>query len=314
MTATPFIDAATVARLIDHPTLVERLRHAFVSPPIAPSRLSIPIPATANGGEGTLLVMPALRPGGLINVKLVAAHPHLGHRPRGSLSTTLLVLSATDGSLLGLVDGHALTALRTAATSVLAASLLARPDARRLLILGAGSVAFALAQAYVACRSIDDVTIWARRPDAAEALVARHGSAGVKARIATDLGRAAAVADIISAATASTTPLLTRSMVAPGTHIDLVGGFTPAMREVDDALVAAARVVADSPLAVTEAGDLAGPVALGRLDPATITTLASLIAAPTLRGPDEITLFKSVGLALEDLAAAELLFERLETQ
>ena len=313
MTATPFIDAATVARLIDYPTLVDRLRDAFVLPPIAPARLSIPIPAMAHAGGGTLLVMPALRPGGIIIVKLVAAHPDLAHRPQGSLSTTLLVLSATDGSLLGLVDGHALTALRTAATSVLAARLLARADARRLLILGSGSVAFALAQAYVACRRIDDVTIWARRPAATAALAARLGSAGVQARVATDLGRAAAVADIISAATASTTPLLTQSMIAPGTHLDLVGGFTPAMREADDALVAAARVVVDSPLAIIEAGDLAGPVALGRLDPATITTLANLIAAPTLRGPDEITLFKSVGLALEDLAAAELLFERLET-
>ena len=313
MRAAPFIDAATVARLVDYPTLVDRLRDAFVSPPIAPLRLSIPIPGVAGCGDGTLLVMPALRPGGLIIVKLVAAHPHLGHRRQGSLSTTLLVLSATDGSLVGLVDGHALTARRTAATSVLAANLLARPDACRLLILGAGSVAFALAQAYVTCRRIDELTIWARRPAAAEALVARLDSVGVKARTATDLGEAAAVADIISTATASTTPLLRRSMIAPGTHIDLVGGFTRAMREAEDELVAAARVVADGPGAVSEAGDLAGPVALGILDPATITTLASLIAAPVENAPGEVTLFKSVGLALEDLAAAELLFERLET-
>ena len=313
MTATPYIDAATVARLLDYPTLVDRLRAAFISPPITPSRLSISIPTAVGVAAGTLLVMPALRPGGLIIVKLVAAHPHLGHRPQGTLTTTLLVLSALDGSLLGLVDGHALTARRTAATSVLATNLLARPDARRLLVLGAGNVAFALAQAYVACREIDDVTIWARRPAAAEVLVERLRSAGVAARAASDLAEAAAAADIISTATASSVPLLKKSMISPGTHIDLVGGFTPVMREAEDCLVAAARVVADGPLAVSEAGDLAGPVALGILDPSTITTLASLIAAPVARATGELTLFKSVGLALEDLAAAELLFERLET-
>ena len=312
MTTVPFVDAATVTRLLDYPTLVDRMRIAFLSPPIAPARLSLPIPAVVETGAGTLLVMPALRPGGLVIVKVVAAHPHLAHRTQGTLTTTLLVLSAIDGTLLGLVDGHALTARRTAATSVLAASLLARPDARRLLILGAGSVAFALAQAYVACRSIDAVTIWTRRPAAAEGLAARLRGAGINAGAATDLAEAAASADIVSTATASTVPLLERSMIAPGTHLDLVGGFTPAMREADDDLVASARVVADGRPAVTEAGDLAGPVARGVLDPARITTLADLIAAPVARGAGELTLFKSVGLALEDLAAAELLFERRE--
>jgi ornithine cyclodeaminase len=312
MRDSPTIHAEAIARLLDYPSLVDRLRDAFLSPPVAPDRMVLPIPATEGRAKGTLLVMPALRAGGLIVVKLVTVHPDLAHRPQGALSATLLALSASDGSVRGLVDGHALTARRTAAASVLAARLLARPDAHRLLVVGAGAVARALAEAYAAASGVRSVSIWARRAQAAEHLAGTLRQGGIDAQASGTLRDAAAEADIISTATLSQAPILTFDMIRPGTHLDLVGGFRPDMREADSRLVAAARVVADSPRALAEAGDLTHPIAEGLLDPAKVIMLDQLIGAPRARDPHEITLFKSVGLALEDLAAAELLFERLE--
>lgn len=307
-----FFDAAMVDRLLDYPTLIERIRDSFLAPPVAPDRLMLTIPANAGAAESTLLVMPALRAGSLIIVKLVTIHPDLGHRPQGALAATMLVLSAIDGSMCGVVDGHAITRWRTAATSVLAARILARPDARRLLLVGAGVIAHALGEAYTTAGSITEVAIWARRPEAATALAARLCAAGIDATPVENLRLAAAKADIISTATLSSRPLLFGADVRPGTHVDLVGGFRPNMRETDDALICAARIVVDSPRALSEAGDLVDPIAAGVINATSITSLDVALSQPVERRANEITLFKSVGLAAEDLAAAELLFERLE--
>lgn len=302
------VEAAEIAALLDYPALVEALRAAFLDPPVAPDRIVVPLDAASSA---RLLVMPAARAGGLAVVKLVTVHPDAVD---GAVRATLVAIDAATGALRGFVDGHALTVRRTAAASVLAARQLVRPDARVLALLGAGAVAAALAHAYAATFALGEVVIWARRAVAAEALAAQLRAAGLAARAEPDRAAAVARADIVSAATLATAPIVLGDEVRAGTHVDLVGGFTPDMREADDALIARALVVADGPAALCEAGDLAQPIAAGVLDAARVRLLADVIAAPPAVTGGAVTVFKSVGLALEDLAAAELLFDRLDAR
>ncbi|WP_254601819.1 hypothetical protein [Sphingomonas bacterium] len=239
-------------------------------------------------------------------VKLVTVHPALGTRPGGALRSVALAIDATNGETIGLIDGHALTTRRTAATSVLAARALARPDASRLTIVGAGAVAAALAEAYAASFPLTGIAVWARRAEAAEALAAQLRDKGLPARADADLDAAISDAEIIATATLSTEPLLTPAMVRDGAHLDLIGGYTAAMREAEPRLTASAAIVVDSSAAL-DAGDLAAPIADGLIDPAGIITLSQLLRGDRVPSPDRrITLFKSVGLAIEDLAAAEM--------
>jgi ornithine cyclodeaminase len=307
------IDADTINRLLDYPSLIAAIREAFTDPPITPDRQAIAIDAGPGQPAGTLLVMPCLRPARLIGVKMVTIHPSLGKRKGGAVRSTYLVMEAASGELRGVVDGHALTLRRTAATSVLAASLLARPDAGKLLIVGTGQVARALAEAYSQIVQPDRICVWGRRVEAAERLAASLAAAGIRAQPVTNLAEAIRAADIITCATLSEEPLIHDEHVREGTHIDLVGGFTPNMREADDALVARARIVVDVERTISEAGDIAQPLRSGLIETGDITLLGEALSTGSSprRGPEEVTLFKSSGHALEDMAAAELLFARL---
>jgi ornithine cyclodeaminase len=189
--------------------------------------------------------------------------------------------------------------------------VLTRPDASRLLIVGAGHIAGMMAEAYQAVRPITQVAVWNVRHGKAEHLAASLRHAGFDAASVTDLAEAVRTADIVTAATLASTPLVQGEWLQPGTHLDLIGGFRPDMREADDDAVCRARVFIDTPAALEEAGDITQPLAAGILRRDAICgTLAGLcggeIAGRT--APDEITLFKSVGNALEDLAAASLVY------
>ena len=249
---------------------------------------------------------PAGQPGGLIGVKLVTVFP--GNRARGlaSVGASYLLCDGATGQHLALLDGDTLTARRTAAASALAASFLARPGAARLLVVGAGHVAALLPEAYAAVRPITAVRVWNRTPDAATALAERWRAGGFEAAAVTDLPASMAEADIVSCATLAAEPLIRGGWLRPGTHLDLIGAFTPAMREADAEAVRRARVFIDTEMALAEAGELSG------LQPGDIAgTLTSLCAgSPGRKSPGEITLFKSVGTALEDLAASGLLWHR----
>jgi len=305
----PYLDAATVDRLLPWSALVDTLRAAFITPPIAPPRMAISYGAQ---GDQHLLVMPAVNPGGLIGVKLVTVHPALAARPGGAVRALYVALDAATGEPRALIDGPALTERRTAAASVLAAQTLARPGASVLLVVGTGQVAHALCRCYAEVVRPQRIMVWGRRSEAADAMAAHLQAEGVSVQPVRDLGEAVRAADIVSVATLSTTPLIRGTDVRPGTHIDLVGGFTPSMREADDALAARALIVADGPGALETAGDLTQPITAGLVDRATVKLLDDILAGRTegRRSDDEITLFKSVGLALEDLAAAELLLAR----
>jgi ornithine cyclodeaminase len=197
----------------------------------------------------------------------------------------------------------------------LAASYLARPDSAVHLVVGTGALAPHLARAYAAVRPLRQTLVWGRDPQKAAALAGLlRDEAGLPAEAVADLAAAAAQADIVSCATLAREPLVRGAWLKPGSHLDLVGGYTPEMREADDAAIARSRVFIDTEAALREAGDIVQPLASGALAPADIAgDLHDLCRGvrPGRRDAAEITLFKSVGTALEDLAAARLAMARL---
>jgi ornithine cyclodeaminase/alanine dehydrogenase-like protein (mu-crystallin family) len=238
--------------------------------------------------------------------------PENGKRGLNAVFSTYLLIDGATGAHLALIDGNEITARRTAAASALAADSLARADATSLLIVGAGHIAAMMADAYAAIRPIRAVRIWNHTPARAETLAARLRAAGHAATAVGDLAAAVGVSDIVTAATLSTTPLIRGAWLRPGTHLDLIGGFRPDTREADDEAVRRSRVFIDTEAAMSEAGDLTQPIAGGVLAASAIAgSLASLCAdrAAGRRTDQEITLFKSVGSALEDLAAAILVYQ-----
>ncbi len=265
-------------------------------------------------GQNTLLLMPAWndRYCGVKVATVAPGNPSLG---LPSVQATYLLLDAPTGRPLYLMDGLRLTVLRTAAASALAASLLARPDAHTLLVMGAGRLCPALIEAHATVRPLERVFIWNRHPDRIHQLLAENDFGRLQVEVCEDAASAASEADVISCATASPTPILRGDWVTPGTHIDLVGSYRSDMREADDELMRRATIWLDNPAARHESGDIALPLQHGALTADRILgTLQDLLlgTCPSRTSPEQITVFKSVGFALEDLALASWLAHQVE--
>jgi ornithine cyclodeaminase len=217
--------------------------------------------------------------------------------------------------MLAAIDGGELTARRTAATSALAARYLAHPDAEELLVCGTGRLSLNIMQAHRQVRPLKRFRIWGRNPDNAAKTAAEAQSLGLNAEAVTDLEAAAGNADIISCVTLSSEPLVSGDWLKPGAHLDLVGAFKPDMRETDDAAIRRASVFVDTRAgAMKEAGDIVQPLKSGLLQEDGIRAELQELVRGTHQGRssgDEITLFKSVGAALEDLAGAILAYEHV---
>ena len=301
------IDTATTRRHLGFAALIDALRRMFASGCEAPPRHTHEI-----ADAGTLLLMPAWRAGARLGIKTVTIFPGNAARQLPGLHSTYLLFDASTGVPLAQLDGNEITSRRTAATSALAASFLARPDARRLLVVGSGRVAALIPAAMRALRPIDEVVVWSHRPDSARRLAAELVAAGFDAHATDDLAHAAGHADIVSCATLATAPLIHGARLQPGTHLDLIGSFTPQMREADAACFARSRVFVDTPEALAKSGDVIGAIAAGAFDAAQLHGTLAALCQGTCAGRAsgaEITLFKSVGSALADLAAAELVFD-----
>lgn len=299
--------AAEVHAALPWAALTQALEAAFVA-----GQTQVPLRHAHGLGEGaSLLLMPAWSNDAL-GVKLVTVMPQAAARGLATVQASYLLSERHTGAPLALLDGEALTLRRTAAASALAARHLARDDASTLLMIGAGHLAPWLVRAHVALRpALTRVWVWARRSDAAKALAEQLRGEGIAASAPADLAGAVAQADLISCATTAAEPVLRGAWLKPGTHLDLVGGFRPDMREVDDAALARCDcIVVDTRAgALAEAGDLVQPLARGVITTQQISgELAELLRGECARrtGGDQITLFKSVGTALEDLAAAQL--------
>lgn len=306
------IDAETVKRCTAFGPLVEAIREMFRADCVMPVRHhhSVGVPGEA---DATLLLMPAWTEGEYLGVKLVNVFPGNAARGLPAVSGVYVLFDGRTGQALATIDGGELTARRTAAASALAADYLARRDAEHLLVVATGRLAPNQVGAYRVVRPIRRVTVWGRNPERAAKVVEGLGG-DIEAGVATDLEAAVAAADIISCATLATGPLIRGGWLRPGQHLDLIGGFTPDMREADDDCIRRATVFCDTRAGATaEAGDLVQPLASGVLTPAGIAAdLYDLCRGghPGRGSGDEITLFKSAGAALEDLAGALLAYEK----
>ena len=268
------------------------------------------------GGEAdavTSLIMPAWQVGRAYGVKIVNVAPGNAARGLPALHASYVLHDAQTGEPLALIDGDQITMRRTAAASALAAASLAAPQAKTLLVVGAGRVARLLPEAYRVVRpSIEHVTVWARVPERAQALADEWRANGFDARPAADLQTAVGEADIVSCATLATEPVVMGRWLRAGSHLDLIGSFTPTMREADDDSFRGARLYIDTDEALAKSGDLIGPLARGVIRADDVAgTLATLARGESIvrTAPDERTVFKSVGTALEDLAAAMLVWD-----
>lgn len=310
----PYIAADQVRVALPYPALIDALRRAFASA----DQVQVPRRHAHDlGHDATLLLMPAWREQKKLGVKLVTVAPD--NRQHGLPTVhALYVLSDTaSGVPLAMIDGEVLTLRRTAAVSALASSFLSRASSSSLLMVGTGRLAPEMVIAHCTARPITRVVVWGRSQSKAEETVRRVRDAGLPDHVSIQteamLAAACTGADIICCATTSTVPLLRGEWIKPGTHIDLVGGFRPHMREADDALMASAALFVDTREgALAEAGDLLQPMQAGLLSASDIRAeLAGLASAsnPGRSSDEEITLFKSVGNGLADLAAAELAYQ-----
>jgi ornithine cyclodeaminase len=316
------ISAEEVDRCLNFPDLVEALREAFHAGAIQPTRHHHGV-EKPDGAASTLLLMPAWTDfatagssdGGYIGVKIVTVSPDNNALGKPAVMGLYVLLDGRTGEPKALIDGQRLTLWRTAAASALAAGYLARKDASRLLLVGAGALAPFLARAHSAVRPIREVRIWNRTRANAERVAEALRGEGMSVTAADDLDTSVQWADIVSCATISPTALVKGALLKPGTHLDLVGAFTPRMRESDDEAIRRARVFVDTRAgAIKEAGDIVQALASGALAERDIVAdLAELTRGEKAgrQSDEEITLFKSVGAALEDLAAGKLVHERI---
>ncbi|MEP7328044.1 MAG: ornithine cyclodeaminase family protein [Betaproteobacteria bacterium] len=303
------IDAAAVHAALDYPSLVNALRDAFVAGAEVPVRSSHAV--TAQGDR--LLLMPAWDGDGL-GVKIVTVFPHNRKRGLASVAALYVLMDGATGHPRALLDGEALTLRRTGAASALASTYLSRPDSQRLLVVGTGALASFMVEAHCAVRPITHVMVWGRERERAARMAVRVAAPGRVVTVVASCADGLAAADIVTCATTAREAIVVGADVRPGTHVDLVGAFTPQMRESDDELVARADVFVDTFAgALKEAGDLVQPLAAGAINRAHILAeLADLASGrhSGRRSADAITLFKSVGTALEDLCAAQLVAQR----
>lgn len=305
------LNGSETTRGLPFERLIAALEKMFMEGCTVPLRHSHVI---ENGHDetGTLLLMPAWQEGKRLGVKTVSIYPGNQGKKLPGLHSVYILYDATTGVPLAMLDGDVITSRRTAAASALAAKYLSRADAKTLLVVGAGRVASLLPEAYRSVRPIERVMVWDINADLAASLVHRLMDNGIAACVAADLENAVAQADIVSCATLSTAPLVLGAWLRPGTHVDLIGGFTPAMRESDDECFRRSTVFVDTDEAVLKAGDILQPIRSGAFSADKVAgDLASLCRGlhPGRASPAEITLFKCVGTALEDLAAASLAFD-----
>ena len=312
--ALPFLDADAIRAAVPIGDMLEAVEAAYRH--VVDGRDRSPIRSRVALDDGDLLLMPGVREGGAgSSVKLVTVMPGNAGRGLPTVQAVVVWFDATTGRPLALIDGATLTAMRTGAASGVATRLLARRDAHTLAMIGAGGQAEWQVRAILAARPIERVLVHARSPEARTTFASRMADAtGIEVRAVENAEEAVRAADVVACATTSSTPVFDAGWLKPGTHVNGVGAFTLGMVELPPALFAAASVVAvDSRQAVLEeAGDLVAAIDQG------LAAEEDLVEIGTVgpdwadgRDPDAITAFKSVGLAIQDVAAAELIVGRL---
>ena len=307
------VTAAEIDDALSFPALVDALSDALCAKIVTPPRHHHSI--ARDGAPATLLLMPAWTGaalGGFLGVKIVSVFPDNSAKGLPSVLGTYLLMDGETGSPVAALDGTRLTLWRTAAASALAARHLARPDTTRMVMVGAGALAPFLIRAHASQRPIASVKLWNHNAEKARRTAAELTRQGLPVEAAEDLEAAVGEADLVCCATLSAAPLVHGAWLKAGAHLDLVGAFNLHMREADDAALRRASVYIDTPAARTEGGDVALALASGAIPEKHIKGDLFGLCRGEARGrarPDEITAFKSVGSAIEDLAAAMLVWE-----
>jgi ornithine cyclodeaminase len=317
------VSASEIDAALGFPALIEALRKAFASKLVAPGRHHHGVERP--GQTATILLMPAWTDGtakpSYLATKIATVFTGNAARGRPSVYATTLLLDGETGEPLAAMDGTRLTLWRTAGASALAASYLARPDATRMLMVGAGALAPFLIRAHCATRPLREITIWNHNTARAEELASRlmedvelGGSGKLLISVASDLESAARDADIVSCATLTEAPLVRGEWLKHGSHLDLVGAYNLKTREADDDALRRSRVFIDTKAALNEGGDVAIALRDHAINAEQVRGELADLVAGRVEGrvaPGDITLFKSIGAAIEDLAAAVAVWEGL---
>jgi alanine dehydrogenase len=298
------------------PLMERTLASSSTGGAVQPVRTVIPV----EGHQGFLAVMPAYLSGqGALGLKAVSVYPGNASRGLPTHLATILLLGAETGALLAVMDGRLITEMRTGAVSAAATKHLARKDARILAILGAGAQARSHLQALAEVHPPAEVRVWSRTRANAQTF-AYVGQERFRLHVVVTESPEEAVrgADMICTVTASQTPVLRGAWLAPGAHINAVGAPRPEWRELDTEAVLRARLFVDSrDAAVVEAGDIVGPIREGAITAAHIQAEIGQVFAgvhPGRTSPEEVTLFKSLGLAVEDVATAQFAYQRARSR
>ena len=305
-------DRENVASSLQYEILIEALRKAFSSKITAPERAQHTI-KNKNGSDATLLLMPAWKIGEHIGIKIVSVFPENTTNNMNAVHANYFLMNANDGKPVAVMDGTELTLRRTACASALAADYLVNKNVDTLLMIGTGNLAPHMIKAHCVVRNYSRILIWGRNEEKAERLALSLNIKDKEILAKNDLKEALNVADVISCATLTQKPLIMGDWIKPGQHLDLVGAFTPDMAEADSKAIAKSKVVVDTyEGALSESGELINALKEGRIKKEHILSdLRELVLEEKniRKDSNDITLFKSVGTALEDLAAAELVIE-----
>ena len=305
-------DRENVASSLQYGILIEALRKAFSSKITAPERVQHTI-KNKNGSDATLLLMPAWKIGEHIGIKIVSVFPENTTNNMNAVHANYFLVNANDGKPVAVMDGTELTLRRTACASALAADYLVNKNVDTLLMIGTGNLAPHMIKAHCVVRNYSRILIWGRNEEKAERLALSLNIKDKEILAKNDIKEALNIADVISCATLTQKPLIMGDWIKPGQHLDLVGAFTPDMAEADSKAIAKSKVVVDTyEGALSESGELINALKEGRIKKEHILSdLRELVLEEKKirKDSNDITLFKSVGTALEDLAAAELVIE-----
>ena len=306
-----FYAADHIDKVLDFPRLIDALKQGFSQPYITPQRMHIDYHNPNDQNENTMLLMPAIRCGKAAGVKIINVATGNEKRELATIQGIYILLDAVSGIPLAVLDAKSLTNWRTAASSALAAGFLATRSAGTLLMVGTGSLAPYLIEAHAVNRPIRNLIIYGRSHEKAKRIATQFAHRFKNVSVADQLSLVVERADIISVATLSKDPLINGNWLRPGQHLDLVGSFKPDMREADDQVIIRSKIyVDDLGFAPAESGDLAIPLQQGVIKEDDILGDLFQLCTGQVQGrssEDEITLFKSVGHALEDLIAAQMI-------
>lgn len=302
------ISADFIETHTNFPELVKAIEAGFsVENVIVPQRHHHDFPNPEAIEETTLLLMPAWHPGKNAGVKMVTISPENSRYGLPAVQGSYFLMDAVTGKIKAILEAKSLTTKRTAATSALASHYLSRKTASSLLMIGTGALSTQLIKAHASVRPITNVYVWGRNSEKALAVCKELKDENFECRVTSSIEEVIGTVDIVSSATLSKTPLVLGKHLKPGQHIDLVGAYRKDMREADDETIKRSSIFVDTYGGLHESGDMFEPLSTALLDKEAIKgDLFSLCSGKTAGRikDEEITFFKSVGFALEDLVAA----------